>query len=439
MSAVSSSADAVAAPSTETYLIAGLVTAQMTRSPEAWSLLLLQVQDIVAIDDMTEPMPRAALELIFKHPGDGWTVWVTRAGESNPWLQPFLLEASAIEPTSAFVLHHARRISADARKRRTLGELRSLTAEAECVRSHEKGELDSFVIEAADRIYRAGQPRTESVTVELAGATAKSVLDGLENPGQWKILDTGLPAIDDFLGGLRPADYVVIGACPSRGKSVLGAEIAYQVALTGEPVLFISCEMPREQIALRYMVRISGVRSVRHPTREHFDPWHEARRELEVLPLRTVAPNRCTPAVIRSLIRIGPKPSLVVVDYLQLLHTVERKQSEFETISEVSRSLKEIAREFGIVVVALSQLSRDGAKEEMPRLWHLRQSGQIEQDADFVLLLGNPKNGEDEQPETRMRIDVAKHRNGQTGMAEVHWSKPIFRVAQASFVTTSVL
>ena len=247
---------------------------------------------------------------------------------------------------------------------------------------------------------------------------------------------TGFPELDNLLSGLHPADLVILAARPSMGKTSLALDIARNAAVKHQvPVGIFSLEMSSEQLVDRMLSSESYVNSwkLRTGAVHAEEDFGRIRDALEVLskapiyiddkPAQNILSMR---AVARRLKRergIG----LIVVDYLQLMAPTNTRQSDsmVQQVTEISRSLKQLARELEVPVLALSQLSR--AVEQRggkPRLSDLRDSGSIEQDADVVMFIHREDkiNKESDRPNIA-EILVEKHRNGPTGRVELYFDE----------------
>jgi replicative DNA helicase len=247
--------------------------------------------------------------------------------------------------------------------------------------------------------------------------------------GQQFGLSTGLPDLDRKLAGLSNGDLIIIAARPAMGKTVFGVDIALNVAAQQVPVLMFSLEMSKEQIATRILSSKSTISgdTMRHGGLND-STWPRlqvARAYLESLPLTIVDNPGLSITEIRSIAKnqhIKGGLGMILVDYMQLARA--QAQSREREISEISSGLKGLAKEFGIPVVALSQLNRslESREDKKPRLADLRESGSIEQDADVVMFIyrdevydkspDNPRKGMAE-------IIIAKQRNGPTGKVDM--------------------
>jgi replicative DNA helicase len=275
---------------------------------------------------------------------------------------------------------------------------------------------------------------------------------------------TGYPDFDRMTAGLHPGDLYIVAARPGMGKTALMLNIAAQLveprhvagesgAVEEQPgtgAVFFSLEMPRAQLASRLLasdarVDVSKIRSG-NVAKEDWNSLTESASKLGHLPLWLDD----TPAIglldLRARIRRlqaeisrpgsdGPKASklgLVVIDYLQLMSGRSGAQSREQEISEMSRGLKQLAKEMQVAVIAGSQLNRSvetrASKEKRPQLSDLRESGAIEQDADCIVFIYRDDYYHPDSPEPDVaELIIAKQRNGPTGKVKLHYNKACTR------------
>ncbi len=237
---------------------------------------------------------------------------------------------------------------------------------------------------------------------------------------------TGFRDLDKKLAGLHPANLVVIAARPSMGKSALALNIAQNVAEKGQPVAFFTLEMSREEVVQRLLSSMASVDSNKLRTGQLGpEMWQKLAREsskLYEMPFYVDDSPDLTVTAIRAKCRRLKRKSdlgLVVVDYLQLMQGPVRADNRQQEIAEISRSLKNLARELHVPVIAVSQLNRQLEQREnkRPRLGDLRESGAIEQDADIVMFIYRDEYYNADSAETRgiAEVSIAKHRAGATG------------------------
>ena len=287
----------------------------------------------------------------------------------------------------------------------------------------EAGEDVEVAREAARQaVDQACQGRVTTVARTLA-QIMPGVVDIAEH-GSPHQLPTGWPDVDHLLGGLAPGRLVLIGARPGVGKSLMGANLALTFALRHRhAVLFASLEMTETEVGQRLLANHAGVNlSDLMQGRVDERAWGRiAQRmgDLESAPLRVLDSPTQTVATIRrearNFQRVRDDLALVIVDYLQLVRVPEhRDRSRAESLAEVSRGLKVLARETGACVVAMAQVNRQptGRSDGRPRQSDLRESGSLEADADQVVLLHQP---DDDVPEIEVIVD--KNRHGAKGVA----------------------
>ncbi len=250
---------------------------------------------------------------------------------------------------------------------------------------------------------------------------------------------TGFADLDEILGGLQRSDLIILAARPSAGKTSLALTIAYNSAVRedgGIPVGLFSLEMSREQLVQRFLAMETQIDSQRlrqgRLNDEEFQRVSESMGRLSEAPIFIDDTPGIQVSELRSKARrlhAEQEVELIVVDYLQLMQG-RRTENRVQEISEISRSLKALARELDVPVVALSQLSRsvEHRTPHIPVLADLRESGSIEQDADVVMFIYRE---EMYDPETEKQgiaeIHVAKHRNGPTGIAYLRFLRDTTR------------
>lgn len=309
------------------------------------------------------------------------------------------------------------------------------------------------VVDAADAAI-LGATETISAANVLTGAEAMAQLLKASETKQRSIRSHVIRSLDDLLGGMRPRQLVIGAGRPGMGKTAAALSYALGAAQAGHGVLFVSLEMGASELSARVAadlaftgrggVPFSDINSD-EPTRAARKAMGDAMAMLEDMPLHIVDAGSLTLGRLDMIVRRyrrrlaarNQSLDLVVVDYLQLLRTDEKRQSAYETVSEISRRLKAMAKDQDVCVFALAQLSRDVEKrdDKRPHLSDLRDSGQIEQDADAVLFLYRHeyyvRQAEPKQTDPSYRewegmladcegmIDFicAKRRNGLTGTA----------------------
>lgn len=296
----------------------------------------------------------------------------------------------------------------------------------------------TLIDEAADQIYKLSQKQKLSGFVSSKDL-APEVIDILEkairNKNAIQGVPTGLTAFDQKTGGLRKSDLIILGARPSQGKTALALNIAHYACVDrGIPVAFFSLEMGRHIIFERMlgaaaMVEIYKLRTGYYEKSK----WTDLTRELGRLasaPLYIDDTSGISITELRmrsrrlasELKKQGKELGLIVIDYLQLIRSGERRsENRQQEVAEISRMLKDLARTLDVPVLALSQLSRKNEDknrtDNKPQLSDLRESGSIEQDADVVALIHRESyyKRDDESLKNKATLIIAKQRNGPVG------------------------
>jgi replicative DNA helicase len=321
-------------------------------------------------------------------------------------------------------------------------------------------------IESAEqRLYQLAETgQIEGVLKPLKDAMTSAILiaeQAFKRDSHVTGVTTGLHDLDRKLGGLHDSDLVILAARPSMGKTALATNIAFSAAkayreerdeignvkvLEGAKVAFFSLEMSAEQLATRILseqTSISSDRIRRGEVREEdFPKFVAAAQQLTRLPFFIDdTPGLSVPALRTRARRLKRQHGLglIVVDYLQLIRSVgaSRSENRVQELSEITRSLKGVAKELGVPVLALSQLSRavEQREDKRPQLADLRESGSIEQDADVVMFIYRPHWAKlDSSPEERdqAEIQVAKQRNGPTDKVRFVFRSRLTRFEEAA-------
>ena len=344
---------------------------------------------------------------------------------------PYLASVSTSIATTENVSHYANIVLEKA-------VLRRLSKAATAINSLAVGgesETDKVLEQAEQLIYdiAEGREKTDIVPVsEIIMDTYQSMVDNAQNPNKLTGLATGFDELNKRTGGFHGGEFILIAGRPGMGKSSFAVNIAEHVSINdGKTVAIFNLEMPKESILKRILCSQALIDSNKILTGK-FDgkDWQDLGQKLDkiaVAPLYIDDSSTVTVSEIRAKchrLKQTKGLSLVVIDYLQLMQGSGRTDSRQQEISEISRSLKVMAKELGVPVVALSQLSRavEGRQDKRPMLADIRESGSIEQDADIVMFIYrddyyNP----DSEDKNTAEVIVAKHRAGETGMFKLGW------------------
>ncbi len=319
----------------------------------------------------------------------------------------------------------------------------------------EKGRLRELIT-AANEIAKQGKESHEDVAILIQQATeslqaiesksANRSYDHLKNillttferleqrsaaPQTVTGVPTGFIELDELTHGLQKSDLIIIAARPSMGKTAFALNVGFYSAITAQlPIIIFSLEMPKEQLALRMLCSNGEVDSHKIQTgrldQEDWDKLAVAASKMMEAPMLIDDEPAITPFHIRRIAKQIQAEygtlGAIIVDYLQLMRTASRVTSREQEIAEISRTLKAIAKEFNVPVIALSQLNRDLERraDKRPMMSDLRESGAIEQDADIIMFIYRDEvYNENTEDEGIAEIIVAKHRNGETGMKKL--------------------
>lgn len=346
--------------------------------------------------------------------------------------EAYLAELMESAQSTAYAVRYAEIVRDLSIKRRLIAASERILIDAE-----NGGDARELIARAEEKIFAVGELGVDGTTKTAAEILplVYSALDARargENLG----LSTGFNELDEILGGLRNAELIVVAARPSMGKTAFASNVADFVAVEQrKPVLFFSLEMTETELLTRMVCGRGRVRSesLRSALVEpELSAFMRAGNEISAAPLIVSdAPSR-TVAEIGAVARRTKRRDglgLVVIDYLGLIDPDDPKAPRQEQVAKIARRLKGLARELNVPVLCLAQLNRQAetTKDNRPRLSHLRESGAIEQDADVVLFVHREEYyiSKDEAEEKGLRgvaeIIVAKHRNGPTGTARLHW------------------
>lgn len=247
-------------------------------------------------------------------------------------------------------------------------------------------------------------------------------------------LSSGFSNLDLLTQGFQKSDLIIIAGRPSMGKTALSLNIALNSIKNSQlPVLFFSLEMSEEQIMYRILSIETSINQMRLKNGNLYkNDWIKLNKIIKIiskLPLFIDGKVNLTIQDIRSKIKTvlldQTKLGLIIIDYLQLMYSSDIKNANrVQELSQITRSLKNLAREFNVPIIALSQLSRnvDNRVDQKPLLSDLRESGSIEQDADLVLMLYRPKLTQNENSSIT-ELTIAKQRNGPLGTIKLNFDK----------------
>jgi len=305
----------------------------------------------------------------------------------------------------------------------------------------EEEEPEKLLAEAERMILEIGSRRVSTAFYSIKDIMVDS-LDRIEflysNRGNINGVPTSFPDLDKICCGLQPSDFIILAGRPSMGKTSLGLCIAHSAALKHNiPVAVFSLEMAKEQLVQRILCAEARVDQQRVRTgdllEEDFIALHEAAARLIKAPMYIDDTPAITIRQLRAKARQLQKEKglgLLVIDYLQLMQGGRRSENRQQEIAEISRSLKGLAKELNVPVLALAQLSRsvEQRQDKKPVMSDLRESGSLEQDADLVMFIYRDEYyNKDSEKKGIAEIIIAKHRNGPVGMVELYFQKELTR------------
>lgn len=308
-------------------------------------------------------------------------------------------------------------------------------------------EFEEIISKAQEAVFSISRDRVNSGAESIGDLLSKEWdrLSVMTESGSGLVgVPTGYTDLDRMIGGLEKDDLIIVAGRPSMGKTAWALNVAVNFTMAGRGVLFFSLEMSKQQLTERLLAMVAGVDAQRlhrgilneaevARMSEASGPistapfWIDGEPALDELMLLTKARKEAAAHPIE----------LIVIDYLQLMEGSRSKEGRTQEVSAISRALKRLARQIGVPVIAISQLSRKTEEhpDKKPWLSDLRESGQIEADADIVLLLWREdyynKNVSSKKANV-CEIHVAKQRRGPTGTISLHFDRSLTKFADLS-------
>ncbi len=297
--------------------------------------------------------------------------------------------------------------------------------------SFENDKASDELLDAVEQgIFGLSQENIKQGFLHIRDTLAQSFdkLDELhKSDSKYRGVETGFTELDLLLSGLQDSNLIVLAARPGQGKTAFVINIAQNVAVTNKvPVGVFSLEMSKEELVDRLLISQANIDAWKLKTgklnEQDFEQLSTAMGELAEAPIYIDDTPGISISEIRSKgrrLQLEHGLKLLIVDYMQLVDPGKRFENRVQEVSHISKSLKNLARELKIPVIAVSQLSRavEQRGDRKPQLADLRESGAIEQDADVVMFLYTKD--EEFTPQRIVNINVAKHRNGPVGEKEL--------------------
>ena len=358
----------------------------------------------------------------------------------------YLSHLIANVPTSVHVEHYAQIVHRTSVMRRLISSAEQIAAIG-----YEAGpDIDAALGRAEGILFRLRRGESPRDFIPIRQLLDRYFEESELRPFEGEIVRTGFPALDDILGGLQRSDMIVLAARPSLGKTSLALSIARNAAIEQKArVAIFSLEMAREQMVHRLLASESGVDARRLRLGQQTEA--EERRIIEATGVLSEAPIYVDDSPILRIVEMRSKArrlhlergiDLMIVDYMQLMRG-DGREGRVQEMSEISRSLKELARELDVPLLAISQLSRapEWRASHRPQLSDLRESGSIEQDADVVMFIyrddmyytkedwlkQHPEREANEYPKGIADIIIAKHRNGPMGQVNLRFLERVVK------------
>lgn len=354
---------------------------------------------------------------------------VRRGKLENVGGDEYLLSLTQTLPVLAHIESHAKIIREKAVVRRLITACHEVAAKG----YGDYGEFENFLDLSEKSIFEVAKERTRNPyehVKDVVLRTFAAINEAAERKDRITGLPTGFERLDKMTAGMHPGDLIIVAGRPGMGKTAFAVNIGINASVQRKlPIAIFSLEMPKEQIARRMLCSEARVDGSRLRTgqllREDWPKLASAAGVLSELPVwiddtagLSLMELRAKARRLKSDQGLG----LIVIDYLQLMRSGGRHDSREQEISEISRSLKGLAKELSIPVIALSQLNRAvesrGTKDKRPQLADLRESGAIEQDADTIMFIYRDEvyNREEDASRGIAEIIVGKQRSGPTGI-----------------------
>ncbi len=416
----------------EQSVLGGLMLEQ-----EAWD----EISDIINVEDFYKPAHRKIFNVIRElnhknQASDLLTVsnLLIKAGELEQVGGPsYLAELVSQTPSAANIISHAKIIADKSTTRKLISVGQTI---ADTGYSEDFEDIQSYIDTAESNIFNVAQDNLSGGLVG-AGDLVKSSLKKLEELYGSQDEVTGVPSgfaeLDNLTAGFQPGEMTIIAARPSMGKTAFSLNLILNACLKEKKkVAYFSVEMAKEQVMTRLLaiaakIQLSDLRvgSIDERAWPRLINTAAALSETQIFIDDT---SGISPFDIRSkLRRMSSKVGvdMVIIDYLQLMSLKQKVDSREREVAEISKTLKAIAKEFKVPVIALAQLNRgvEGRTDRRPMLSDLRESGSIEQDADIIMMLYREDYYDRDNPDIKgiAEIIVGKQRNGPTGNVRLKW------------------
>jgi replicative DNA helicase len=401
---------------------------------------IIKVADILIPDDFYNDSYRIIYEhmiWLYEHHQPIDIVTLTNRLEERKQLEDIggatlISQLANAVPSAAHVVNYAKIVGDKALLRRLI-----TTANEVVTMAYDESDNPNEVLDRAEKkIFEVSEKHLKENFISLKSVLTESFdrIDELHKDKEsLRGVSTGFKNLDAVLAGLQPSDLVIIAGRPSMGKTAFALNIAHNVAVKDQvPVAIFSLEMSKEQLVDRLLASEAGIDSWKLRTgnlddndflkiNHAYGALSEAPLFIDDSSIINVLEMRTKARRLQAEHGLG----MIIIDYLQLM-SGSNPENRVQEVSAISRSLKSLARELNVPVVALSQLSRavEQRPSKIPQLSDLRESGSIEQDADVVMFVYREEMyDEDTERKNIMDILIRKHRNGPIGQAELYFKK----------------
>lgn len=415
----------------EQHIIGGLLL-----DPEAWD----QISDIITAQDFYRPANQklfAAITHLHRSEKEVDIITVSdylkNKGELEAVGNDYLVQLLQNTITTTNIVAYAKIIKDKSLLRKIISACNDISRRAF---EQEFESVDVFLDNVEGEIFKIAESKESVGLIDASTIVQESVakIQALyEQPVDITGIPTGFSRLDDMTSGMHPGELIIIAARPSMGKTAFSLNIAQHAALRAKKtVAYFSVEMGKESVMMRMLaseakINLSDIRS----GKVHGDAWPKLLQASATLSESNIFiddTSGISPFEIRARCRRLKKQhglDLIMIDYLQIMDLKQKVESRERAVSEISKTLKSIAKELNVPVVALAQLNRavEGRAEKKPMLSDLRESGSIEQDADVIMMLyreGYYERGDNDKAD-HAQVIIAKQRNGPTGEIDLRW------------------
>ena len=416
----------------EQSVLGGLLLA-----PDAWDA----VSEIVQAEDFYRPDHRAIFQHMFRLANAGEPIDPVTVAESlnakgeleSAGGLAYLVEIAKNTPSTSNVPAYAGVVRERAILRRLIQAANDIADSGYNPAGRHAGELideaERRIMQVSEQGLKEGGPVEVNPLIDQA---VKRIQELYESDSDITGLGTGFADIDKMTAGLQRSDLVIVAGRPSMGKTSFAMNMVEHAVLhQNKPVLVFSMEMPAEQLIMRMLSSVGHIDQSRIRTgklaKDEWAKLHSAAKKIKDVPLLIDDTPALTHSAIRSRARRMVRETksglaMIMVDYLQLMHVEGFSEGRTAEITEISRNLKSIAREFDCPIVVLSQLNRsvEGRTNKRPLNSDLRESGAIEQDADLIMFIYRDEIYNEETDSRGVaEIIIGKQRNGPIGTCKL--------------------